>query len=156
MNKSGFSLKELLHINLRGIALIFKLGKKVPVLLIVSVTCAIQTYWTIWFTAILLDDVTTGAVQEVIVRDLALFIGGGCLFGIMKSAVNHYYFYLGSGIWDAANIYLNEKILNMDYEYLESENVHNKRRDLDEMSHTDGGGGINMLYWNLMSKKYTM
>lgn len=81
MNKSGFSLKELLHINIRGIALIFKLGKKVPVLLIVSVTCAIQTYWTIWFTAILLDDVTTGAAQEVIVRDLALFIGGGCLFG---------------------------------------------------------------------------
>ena len=150
MNKSGFSLKELLHINIRGIALIFKLGKKVPVLLIVSVTCAIQTYWTIWFTAILLDDVTTGAAQEVIVRDLALFIGGGCLFGVMKAAVDHYYFFLGSGIWDAANIHLNEKILNMDYEYLESENVHNKRRDLDEMSHTDGGGGINMLYWNLM------
>ncbi len=41
MKKYGFSLRELLYINLRGIALIFKLGKKVPVVLLVSLTCAI-------------------------------------------------------------------------------------------------------------------
>ncbi len=151
MKKYGFSLRELLYINLRGIALIFKLGKKVPVVLLVSLTCAIQTYWTIWFTAAILDDVTTGAAQEVMIRDLGLFIGGGLVFSLLKAVIDHYYFFLGSGIWDAANIHLNEKILNMDYEYLESENVHNKRRDLEEMAHVDGGGGINMLYWNLMS-----
>lgn len=151
MKKYGFSLRELLYINLRGIALIFKLGKKVPVILLVSLTCAIRTYWTIWFTAAILDDVTTGAAQEVMIRDLGLFIGGGLVFSLLKAVIDHYYFFLGSGIWDAANIHLNEKILNMDYEYLESENVHNKRRDLEEMAHVDGGGGINMLYWNLMS-----
>ena len=151
MKKYGFSLRELLYINLRGIALIFKLGKKVPVVLLVSLTCAIQTYWTIWFTAAILDDVTTGAAQEVMIRDLGLLIGGGLVFSLLKAVIDHYYFFLGSGIWDAANIHLNEKILNMDYEYLESENVHNKRRDLEEMAHVDGGGGINMLYWNLMS-----
>lgn len=151
MKKYGFSLKELLYINLRGIALIFKLGKKVPVILLVSLTCAVRTYWTIWFTAILLDDVTTGAAQEVIIRDLGLFVGGGLVFSLLKAAVDHYYFFLGSGIWDAANIHLNEKILSMDYEYLESEHIYNKRRDLEEMAHVKGGGGINMLYWNLMS-----
>ena len=85
------------------------------------------------------------------IRDLGLFIGGELVFSLLKAVIDHYYFFLGSGIWDAANIHLNEKILNMDYEYLESENVHNKRRDLEEMAHVDGGGGINMLYWNLMA-----
>lgn len=150
MKTDGFSLREFISINLRGVGLIFKIGKKIPVILLVSLNCVLADYWALWFTAILIDDITMKAAQEVIIRDLAWFVGGGILFAVLGSVISHYYFYLGSGIWDAANIYLNKKILGMDYEYMESEHIQNQRRDIDEMANTADGGGINFLFWRMM------
>ena len=56
------------------------------------------------------------------------------------------YMYGGSNVWEAANAHLNEKMMSMDYEYMESESVHNLRRDIDITARFNGGG-ISVLFW---------
>ncbi len=150
MEKRNGSLKEILKINFRGVRLINERKRSViPFFVLRAVGVLLQTYWNLWFLAMLVDDIEKKAGSAVLVRDAVILVGGDLLLRIMECVVIHIIFYLGSNVWEDANVYLNEKMMEMDYEYMESEKIQNRKRDLDEMVRTNQGGGINFLFWRI-------
>ena len=94
----------------------------------------------------LIDDLVLRVERERILGDfLGLTVGNGILYFAMCVVIK-FYFYGGSMIWEDANHELNKKLMSMDYEYMESETIQNKRRDIDNMAR-EHGCGLNMLFW---------
>lgn len=99
-----------------------------------------------FFASHLIDDLVLRVERERILGDfLGLTVGNGILYFAMCVVVK-FYFYGGSMIWEDANHELNKKLMSMDYEYMESETIQNKRRDIDNMAR-EHGCGLNMLFW---------
>lgn len=99
-----------------------------------------------FFASHLIDDLVLRVERERILGDfLGLTVGNGILYFAMCVVIK-FYFYGGSMIWEDANHELNKKLMSMDYEYMESETIQNKRRDIDNMAR-EHGCGLNMLFW---------
>lgn len=146
------SIKEILQINFRGLQLIWKRNKaSIPLGIIDGVLLSLSCYWNFWFLARLIDHISAGAAAPVLIKDTAFLIGGDFLLRIMKCLTDHLIFYDGSTFWEDTCLYLNRKIMTMDYEYMESEKIQNRKRDIDEMVRTYDGGGMNFLYWRIVS-----
>lgn len=149
MNK--FTVKDMIKINFRGIKLIHNRNKLSILLFILDAALiSLTAYWNFWFLARLLDHLAVNAEFSVIIIDAAFIIGGDFLLRIFKSITDHLIFHNGSSFWEECNIHLNEKLMNMDYEYMESEKIQNQKRDIDEMVRTHDGGGMNFLYWRII------
>ncbi|MCD7826672.1 MAG: ABC transporter ATP-binding protein/permease [Clostridiaceae bacterium] len=150
MNTEKMSLKEMIGINTRGLRFIARDKiRGVFLMLFIGVINAIYVFWNVWLLAVLADAVQAHASAQILVRDLAIMAGGGLLVGVVKFTSDYILFYIGSNVWEHADMALNSKIMDMDYEYMESEKVQNQRRDLDEMMRTWNGGGINFLFWRV-------
>lgn len=149
MENEALSFREKIKINMRGIFFIYQL---IPWNLFFSVLLAsldvLYSYWGYIFLARLVDDVVSDASREILTRDAFILVLGQSAVFIIFQIWQHYYFYCGSNIWEMANVKLNEKIMDMDYEYMESEAIHNQRRDIDAMARQNGGG-ITLLFWNI-------
>lgn len=146
------SLKDILKINFRGLKLICKRNKaSIPLEVTTALLLSLSSYWNFWFLARLIDHISTGASSQILIADAALIIGGDCLLRISKCIIDHLIFYDGSSLWEDTNLYLNQKIVSMDYEYMESEKIQNQKRDIDEMVSTHDGGGMNFLYWRIVN-----
>ncbi len=150
MEKHDMSLKEILKVNFRGIRLIREQNRFIIALFIFrAVGVMLQAYWKLWFLALLVDDIQRNAGTNVLIRDAAILVGGDLLLRTMECIVVHIIFYKGSHVWEDANVYLNRRMMELDYEYMESEKIQNRKRDLDEMVRTNDGGGINFLFWRI-------
>ncbi len=146
-----FSVKDMIKINFRGIKLIHHRNKfSIPLFVLDAVLISLTAYWNFWFLARLLDHLAVNAEFTVIVADAAFIIGGDFMLRFFKAITDHLIFYNGSSFWEECNLYLNEKLMNMDYEYMESEKIQNRKRDIDEMVRTHDGGGMNFLYWRMV------
>lgn len=146
-----FSVKDMIKINFRGIKLIHHRNKfSIPLFVLDAVLISLSAYWNFWFLARLLDHLAANAEFTVIVADAAFIIGGDFMLRFFKAITDHLIFYNGSSFWEECNLYLNEKLMNMDYEYMESEKIQNRKRDIDEMVRTHDGGGMNFLYWRMV------
>lgn len=144
------TVKDFLKINFRGLKLIYNRNKfSIPLSVFDAVLISLSSYWNFWFLARLLDHLAVNADFSVIIKDAALIIAGDFLIRIIKCITDHFIFHDGSLFWEECNIYLNEKLMNMDYEYMESEKIQNQKRDIDEMVRTHDGGGMNFLYWRM-------
>lgn len=147
MTEEKLSLKDTIKINLRGIGLIYSL---VPGNLFMTVLFiladVIYSYWDYFFLAKLVNDVASGSAREVLVWDVVFVTIGKTLVMYVFKLLQMFYFYAGSNSWELANAHLNEKMMCMDYEYMESESIHNRRRDIDTMARYNGGG-ICLLFW---------
>ena len=147
MRGEKLSIREMIQINCRGISLIFKLVRwNLPFCCITAFLDVLYSYWSYIFLAKLVDDIVGKALRTVIVKDAILLVGGYLFVQMVFEIWMHYYFYCSSNIWEQANAHLNRKIMNMDYEYMESEHIQNMRRDIDAMARNDGGG-MNLLFW---------
>lgn len=147
MRGEKLSIREMIQINCRGISLIFKLVRwNLPFCCITAFLDVLYSYWSYIFLAKLVDDIAGKALRTVIVKDAILLVGGYLFVQMVFEIWMHYYFYCSSNIWEQANAHLNRKIMNMDYEYMESEHIQNMRRDIDAMARNDGGG-MNLLFW---------
>ncbi len=147
MKEEKIRFKDAVKINLRGLLLVYSL---VPgnlfmnaMLIVVDVVCS---YWNFFFLAKLVNDVVLGSSREVLVWDVILVTIGQTLVLFLFNLLQKFWYYSGSNSWDAPNAYLNEKIMSMDYEYMESESIHNRRRDIDAMARYSGGG-MCKLFW---------
>lgn len=145
-----FSLLEIIKINFRGIKVINQLGKSMWSIILTAITATLEDYWDIWFMALLLNDISRGASKERIWGDLLFFIIGKAVVGILCEVFGNIHKYQGSDVWERTNIHLNRKMLELDYEYMESESIQNWRRNIDEIANADGGG-INILYWRIFT-----
>lgn len=147
MKEEKQSIIEHFRINFRGLSLIYRL---IPWNHFYSIILAIfeflYNFWSFFFLARLIDHAVDGASKEVLVMDVVILVAGEALMHLIYQGVQNFYFYCGSNIWEWANIHLNEKIMSMDYQYMESEMVHNKRRDIDAAAR-NYGYGINRLFW---------
>lgn len=142
-----FSLKEMLRINLRGLSLIYSLlpwNAFLTVLFVLS--DVIYSYWDYFFLAKFINDLAQGSTQELLIWDASMLTIGHFAVGFLFKTLQILYFYGGSTSWEWANAHLNEKMMSMDYEYMESESIHNLRRDIDAMARFNGGG-ICKLFW---------
>lgn len=150
MNK--IAVKDFLKINFRGLKLIHNRNKfSIPLSIFDAVLITLSSYWNFWFLAGLLDHLNENADFSVIIRDAAFIIAGDFLIRAIKCITDHFIFYDGTLFWEDCNNLLNEKLMNMDYEYMESEKIQNQKRDIDEMVRTHDGGGMNFLYWRMVS-----
>lgn len=147
MKGEKLSIREMIQINCRGISLIFKLVPwNLPFCCITAFLDVLYSYWSYLFLARLVDDIAEKVSKAVIIQDAILLVGGYLFVQTVFEIWMHYYFYCSSNIWEQANYHLNQKIMNMDYEYMESEHIQNMRRDIDAMARNDGGG-MNLLFW---------
>lgn len=151
MEQSKMSIWEIVKLNLRGLKFIEQQHKRgsIPLAVFIGIMNAVSYYWNLWILALLVDDLQAGAAGTVLFRDMALLSGGALVMWMVKCVSDHIFFCIGSNIWEKSNILLNRKMMDMDYEYMESEKIQNQRRDLDEMSRTYQGGGINFLFWRV-------
>lgn len=147
MTEEKLSLKETIRINLRGLKLIYSLvpgnGFMTALWVLFDV---IVSYWKFFFLAKLVNDVASGSTRETLVWDVILVAVGQMLVALVFKLLQMLYFYAGSNSWELANAHLNQKMMSMDYEYMESESIHNRRRDIDAMARYSGGG-ICLLFW---------
>lgn len=141
------SKKEMIKTNLRGLKLVYS-SLSIPKIFVILfiVFDVMYNYWGLFFASHLIDDLVLRVEKERILGDfLGLTVGNGILYFAMCVVIK-FYFYGGSMIWEDANHELNKKLMSMDYEYMESETIQNKRRDIDNMAR-EHGCGLNMLFW---------
>ncbi len=141
------SKKEMIKTNLRGLKLVYS-SLSIPKIFVILfiVFDVMYNYWGLFFASHLIDDLVLRVERERILGDfLGLTVGNGILYFAMCVVIK-FYFYGGSMIWEDANHELNKKLMSMDYEYMESETIQNKRRDIDNMAR-EYGCGLNMLFW---------
>ena len=147
MNEEKQTFRQIFGINFRGLSLTYRL---IPWNYFLSLLLAafeiLYGFWSFIFLARLLDHAVGGAARDVLVVDVIILVAGEALVHMILQGLQNFYYYCGSNIWESANIHLNEKIMSMDYEYMESEMVHNKRRDIDAAAR-NYGQGINRLFW---------
>ena len=147
MTEEKIRLRDAIKINLRGLLLLYSL---VPgnmfmtgLFIVVDVVCS---YWDYFFLAKFVNDVVLGSSREVLVWDVILVTIGRTLINYLFNSLQKFWFYSGSNSWELPNAHLNEKMMSMDYEYMESESIHNRRRDIDAMVRHNGGG-VCKLFW---------
>ncbi len=147
MTEEKIRLRDAIKINLRGLLLLYSL---VPgnmfmtgLFIVVDVVCS---YWDYFFLAKFVNDVVLGSSREVLVWDVILVTIGRTLINYLFNSLQKFWFYSGSNSWELPNAHLNEKMMSMDYEYMESESIHNRRRDIDAMARHNGGG-VCKLFW---------
>ena len=141
------SKKEMIKTNLRGLKLVYS-SLSIPKIFVILfiVFDVMYNYWGLFFASHLIDDLVLRVERERILGDfLGLTVGNGILYFAMCVVIK-FYFYGGSMIWEDANHELNKKLMSMDYEYMESETIQNKRRYIDNMAR-EHGCGLNMLFW---------
>lgn len=141
------SKKEMIKTNLRGLKLVYS-SLSIPKIFVILfiVFDVMYNYWGLFFASHLIDDLVLRVERERILGDfLGLTVGNGILYFAMCVVIK-FCFYGGSMIWEDANHELNKKLMSMDYEYMESETIQNKRRDIDNMAR-EHGCGLNMLFW---------
>ena len=141
------SKKEMIKTNLRGLKLVYS-SLSIPKIFVILfiVFDVMYNYWGLFFASHLIDDLVLRVERERILGDfLGLTVGNGILYFAMCVVIK-FYFYGGFMIWEDANHELNKKLMSMDYEYMESETIQNKRRDIDNMAR-EHGCGLNMLFW---------
>ena len=141
------SKKEMIKTNLRGLKLVYS-SLSIPKIFVILfiVFDVMYNYWGLFFASHLIDDLVLRVERERILGDfLGLTVGNGILYFAMCVVIK-FYFYGGSMIWEDANHELNKKLMSMDYEYMESETIQNKRRDIDNMAR-EHSCGLNMLFW---------
>lgn len=142
-------MKEKWKINLRGISLVHQLLPwNMFMNFFLALAETLSFYWSYLLMARLLDHIVAGVAHTVLVQDCVILVVGQCFLRIITIGLQYYYFYCGSGIWERANIHLNQKIMEMDYEYMEAESVQNLRRDIDAAARWSGAG-INALFWRI-------
>lgn len=147
MSNGKLSIKDKIKINIRGISLLYQLVSwNLFSSILLAAMDIVNSYWGYIFLARLIDDAVNGVPRETLVKDILVLVVGQSAVFIVHEIYYYYYFYCASGIWEMANTHLNKKIMEMDYEYMESETVQNRRRDIDEMARNDGGG-MNRLFW---------
>lgn len=143
------SVQDKIRINVRAIKLIRELvpwNFMLDFLMAIVFVCA--SYWWYFFLARFIDDVMRRADGNTLLLDVVIMIVGDFILQLLCTVFQYYYFYCGSNIWELSNTKLNEKIMEMDYQYMESESVQNSKRDINLKNHSDKGGGINTLFWN--------
>lgn len=147
MTQEKYSLREIIQINLRGLSLIYSLipwNGFMTFLSVLSDVCI--SYWDYFVLAKLIDDLLEHAPQGVLLWDIGLLTIGHFIMAFLYKILSVLYMYGGSNVWDIANAHLNEKMMSMDYEYMESEAVYNLRRDIDATARFNSSG-INILFW---------
>lgn len=151
MKQDKMKIREIFRLNLRGLKFIEKQHRRgtIPLAIFIGIVNAVSCYWNLWILAILVDDLQAKASSEVLILDVALLAGGALLMQMLKCVSDHIFFCIGSNVWEGADAALNRKMMDMDYEYMESEKIQNQRRDIDEMTRTYQGGGINFLFWRI-------
>ncbi len=149
MKEDKMSFWEMIRYNRRGIKLIHHLTSWNHFWnIMMAITGLLFCYWNYYWLSKLLDHIVAQASKEALLQDVVLMVAGQIVIHIANRYVIYYYYYSGSNVWEFANAYLNRKIMDMDYEYMESESIHNLRREIDIMARHKGGG-INQLYWCL-------
>lgn len=147
MTEEKIRLKDAIKINLRGLLLICSmLPGNLFMTGLLSVVSVLYSYWDYFFLAKLINDVMLGESREVLVWDVILMSVGQMLIHFLFKFLQMFYFYSGSNSWESPNAYLSKKMMSMDYEYMESESIQNRRRDIDAMA-CHGGGGMCKLFW---------
>lgn len=127
MKEEKQSVLQIFQINIRGLSLINSLIPWNHFFSVLFVVFEIlYNFWSFFFLARLIDHVIDGAVGKVLVIDTVILVAGEMLMHIVYQGLQSFYFYCGSNVWEWANVHLNEKIMSMDYEYMEFEMVHNK------------------------------
>lgn len=147
MKEEKIRLRDAFKINLRGLLLVYSL---IPGNLFMTglyiLTDVVYSYWDYFFLAKFVNDVILGSSREVLVWDVILVTIGQTLISYLFNVLQKVWFYSGSNSWELPNAHLNEKMMSMDYEYMESETIHNRRRDIDAMAR-HSGGGVCKLFW---------
>lgn len=147
MTEEKMSLWEMIRYNRRGIKLVYRLTPWNHVWNVVTaITGILFNYWNYYWLSKLLDHISLQVSRDVLVQDVILMVAGQIVIHIAYRYVIYFYCYSGSNVWEFANAHLNRKIMDMDYEYMESESIHNLRREIDIMARNTGGG-INQLFW---------
>lgn len=147
MEEKKLSIREMFRINFRGLKLIYSLiPLRIPFVIVWIFSDVLISYWGYFFLARFVDDLMVHAAKEVLLMDVLFLTVGQMLLSMLHFSMQQYYFYGGSNVWEEAGACLNRKLMSMDYEYMESESIQNKYRDIDMMAR-NYSNGLCILFW---------
>lgn len=138
--KEKSKVKKEIEITMKALKAYWKVDRTlIPLIIVQNIFSAIQPYIMIFLSGLLLDSLYYG-------KDIALMIRYAVLGVGMKLFVNLTDNYLGYIKWtkyrnmhNYQGILLSEKLMSIDYEYIESEEIQNIVRKQSEYSQTFGG-----------------
>lgn len=128
------------QLNLRGIRVIREMSSFIiPATVLLGLLMPVIPYTELYLSSMLVDEMLGECRGDklflYVMLILLIHLGIFC----MKSLLGNYRNYKASNLWERGIFYVNKKILSMDYEYLEKDEVRNRRRDLGEIEHIQGG-----------------
>lgn len=144
------SFYQKCQLNLRGIRVIREMSSFIiPATVLLGLLMPVIPYTELYLSSLLVDEMLGECRGEKLFLYVMMILLIHLGIFVMKSLLSNYRNYKASNLWERGIFYVNKKILSMDYEYLEKDEVRNQRRDLGEIEHIQGGGGINYLFWRI-------
>ncbi|HEX2926096.1 MAG TPA: ABC transporter ATP-binding protein [Ruminiclostridium sp.] len=139
-DKKGNSLLKDLAITLQAMKTYHKVDKVlIPVIVIRSILNGIQPFILIFLAGLLLDSLYEGKDVQLMVSYAIAGVGIKLIFAVFDSYLGKTFYTKSRNIHNYQGIQLSEKLMYMDYEYIECEEIQNIVRRQKEYSQAYGG-----------------
>lgn len=132
----------------RAFGVIDKVVKNyVLIQLVGSIAGGISPYVTLYFTSLIIDELSGDKNINRLILFVLLTLSFALLLNGIAIYAKHFCDCRNRIIWNGQTLELNEKILDMDYEYIEEADIQNRRRALGDIMNFINGGGIIGVYY---------
>jgi ATP-binding cassette subfamily B protein len=144
-------LGKKLSLTKRALKIIYRVDKKfLPIMVIGSLADGVNPYIGLYMSSLIIDQLIGERNTALLAHYVAITILFTLILSIIGASARHYRDCRNRAIWNGQEYVLNEKVLGMDYEYIESAGIQNKRRGLEEIQHFTVGGGIVCVFYSML------
>jgi ATP-binding cassette subfamily B protein len=145
------NLKKKLLLTKRALKIIYRVDKKfLPIMVVGSIADGVNPYIGLYMSSLIIDQLIGAKNKDILIGYVIITIVSSLILSIIGASARHYRDCRNKAIWNGQEFVINEKVLGMDYEYIESAGIQNKRRGLEEIEHFAGGGGIVCVFYSML------
>lgn len=138
--KSKHSLKKDFHITIKALKAYSGVDKAlIPIIIFESIFAAAQPYIMILLAGILLDSLYYGKDVSTMIFYAVLGVGAKLIIGLINNYLGYIKYAKYRNMYNYQGILMSKKLMSMDYEYIESEEIQNMVRKQSEYSQAFGG-----------------
>lgn len=139
--------RKKLLLTKRALKVVYEVDKKfLPITTIGAVAEAVNPYINLYMSALIIDELTKGRNKNTLIGYVLFTIISAFILSVIGTGARHYRDCRNKAIWNGQEFIINKKMLGMDYEYVESAGVQNKRRGLRDIQNFNGGGIVCVFY----------
>ncbi|MDP4087996.1 MAG: ABC transporter ATP-binding protein [Bacillota bacterium] len=145
--KNNSSVKKDITITMKALKAYWKVDRAlIPLIISTSIFAAVQPYITIFLSGLLLDSLYYGKDIALMVRYAVLGISMKLVISLTDNYLSYIKWTKYRNMHNYQGILMSEKLMSMDYEYIESEEIQNMVRKQSEYSQAFGGVYSTLFY----------